>query len=98
MASQAAPLFGGSTGGVGDAAKFGVLTVSDRASRGIYEDLSGPAILNFLKEAVSSPWEAEYRVVQDERLDIEDAIVQMVRALLCKRCVHTSVHPLSGAA
>ena len=33
-----------------------VLTVSDRASTGVYEDLSGPAILKFFSDAVESPW------------------------------------------
>jgi molybdopterin adenylyltransferase len=33
---------------------LGVLTVSDRASRGEYEDLGGPAILRFFKEAIKS--------------------------------------------
>ena len=33
-----------------------VLTVSDRASTGVYEDLSGPAILQFFVDAVDSTW------------------------------------------
>ena len=33
-----------------------VVTVSDRASTGVYNDLSGPAILNFFKDAIDSPW------------------------------------------
>ena len=33
-----------------------VVTVSDRASTGEYNDLSGPAILNFFKDAIDSPW------------------------------------------
>ena len=40
---------------VGDAANFGVLTVSDRASAGTYQDLSGPEILKFFSEAIESP-------------------------------------------
>lgn len=74
-----APLSGGGPGTPGDAARFGVLTVSDRASAGKYEDLSGPAILHFFADAVASPWEAEYAVVPDERLEIEAAIIDMVR-------------------
>lgn len=64
---------------MGDTAKFGVLTVSDRASCGTYEDLSGPAILKFFQEAVASPWTADYRVVPDEQPQIEQAIMDMVR-------------------
>ena len=33
---------------------FGIVTVSDRASKGVYEDLSGPAILDFFHEAIKS--------------------------------------------
>ena len=47
-------LEGGDAESVGDSVLFGVLTVSDRASKGIYEDLSGPEILKFFGEAVRS--------------------------------------------
>ncbi len=69
---------GGSEASIGDSARFGVLTVSDRASSGVYEDLSGPAILQFFQEAVESPWEAVYRVIADEQPDIEAALIDMV--------------------
>lgn len=45
---------GGSADSIGDFAKFGVLTVSDRASAGVYDDESGPAILRFFQEAIKS--------------------------------------------
>lgn len=55
MASGAMPhQAGGSADSVGDPATFGVVTVSDRASSGVYEDISGPAITQFLAEAVHS--------------------------------------------
>jgi len=48
------PLSGGDeTVGKGTA-RIGVLTVSDRASAGIYEDLGGPEIIKFLKKAIKS--------------------------------------------
>lgn len=51
----AAPPLEGGSGCVGsDAAVFGVVTVSDRASAGTYSDLSGPAILHFFSEAIVS--------------------------------------------
>jgi molybdopterin adenylyltransferase len=71
-------LHGGSADSIGDPAKFGVLTISDRASSGVYEDLSGPAILQFFSEAVQSPWTADYRVIPDEQPLIEQAIIDMV--------------------
>ena len=55
MASDAVPhQQGGSKDSIGDTATFGVVTVSDRASSGVYNDLSGPAILQFFAEAVHS--------------------------------------------
>ena len=53
-AAQAPVLEGGSDDSLGDFARFGVVTVSDRASQGVYDDLSGPAILHFFQEAVKS--------------------------------------------
>lgn len=47
-------------------AKIGIVTVSDRASRGEYEDRGGPAIHAYLDEVLSSPWEPEARVVPDD--------------------------------
>lgn len=51
---------------VDELAKIGVLTVSDRASRGEYEDRGGPAILEYLREVLASPWEPVVEIVPDE--------------------------------
>lgn len=58
-------------------ARIGILTVSDRASRGEYEDESGPAIRELFEEVLTSPFEAVARLVPDER----DAIAAALRAL-----------------
>ena len=50
---------------------IGIVTVSDRASAGVYEDRSGPAIAGYLAEALTSPWRAETRLIADERPLIE---------------------------
>ena len=50
----------GNDGNCGDLVDIGVLTVSDRASRGEYEDEGGPAILEYLKEAIASPVNVHY--------------------------------------
>jgi molybdopterin adenylyltransferase len=47
--------------------RIGILTVSDRASRGEYEDLGGPAIREYLQKTLVSTWVEEYRVVSDDR-------------------------------
>lgn len=55
-------------------ARVGILTVSDRASRGVYEDKGGPAIKAWLTQALTSPWEAVARVIPDEQHEIEAAL------------------------
>jgi len=58
-------------------ARIGIVTVSDRASAGIYEDLSGPAISAYLAEILVSPWEAVVRVIADERPLIEATLIEL---------------------
>ncbi|MEE2776697.1 MAG: molybdopterin adenylyltransferase [Acidobacteriota bacterium] len=58
-------------------ARIGILTVSDRASRGEYEDRGGPAIRAYLTEVVTSEWAAVARVVPDERPELDDAIIEL---------------------
>ena len=55
--------------------RIGILTVSDRASRGEYEDRSGPAIRVYLEQALENGWDALARVVPDERDMIEEALI-----------------------
>ncbi len=57
-------------------ARIGILTVSDRASRGEYEDRGGPAVRQYLDEVLTSPWEPLATVVGDERQDIEGALIE----------------------
>lgn len=59
-------------------AKIGILTVSDRASAGIYEDISGKAIESTLGEYLTSPWQAVYRVIPDEQEVIAATLCSMV--------------------
>jgi molybdopterin adenylyltransferase len=58
--------------------RVGVVTVSDRASSGEYEDKSGPAVVGFLEEALTSPWEVEVRVIPDEQPLIESTLISLV--------------------
>ncbi len=62
---------------------IGIITVSDRASRGEYEDRSGPAIRGYLESALDGNWKAEYRIVSDERPDIVAAIAELSDARRC---------------
>ena len=57
--------------------RIGIVTVSDRASRGEYQDLGGPAIRQCLTEILSSPWEAVPRLIPDERPLIESTLREL---------------------
>lgn len=61
-------------------ALIGILTVSDRASRGEYEDRGGPAIRDYLTEVLSSAWQAEARVISDEQALIESTLRELADA------------------
>lgn len=54
--------------------RIGIVTVSDRASRGEYEDRGGPAIRECLTEILACPWNALARVIPDERPGIEQTL------------------------
>ncbi len=70
-------------------ARIGVLTVSDRAHRGVYEDLGGPAIREYLSEVLSNDWEPVAMVVPDEFDQITGALIRMVDDEGCSLVVTT---------
>jgi molybdopterin adenylyltransferase len=69
--------------------KIGVVTVSDRASQGVYEDISGKAIIETLNEYLSTEWEAEYRLVPDEQNLIEETLIELTDRVGCNLIVTT---------
>ena len=70
-------------------AKIGILTVSDRASRGEYEDLGGPAIADYLNEVLDSSWETVPRVIPDTRSTIEQTLIELADEQGCCLIVTT---------
>ena len=58
-------------------AKIGIVTVSDRASAGVYADEGGPAILDYFSKALTSPWQAITRVIPDERAGIAQTLTEL---------------------
>ena len=58
-------------------ARIGILTISDRASRGVYEDLGGPAIRAWFTRVLTSPWQAVAKIIPDEQPQIEAALREM---------------------
>ncbi len=61
--------------------KIGVITASDRASAGIYEDISGMAIQETMKDYLVSDHEIIYRCIPDEQDIIEQTMIE-----LCSEC------------
>ncbi len=59
-------------------AKIGIITASDRASKGIYEDLSGKAIIDTLNDYLTSTWEPVYKCIEDDQKTIEDAMKDLI--------------------
>lgn len=57
--------------------RIGIVTVSDRASQGIYQDLGGPAIREQLEKILSTTWEAVARTIPDEQPVIEATLKQL---------------------
>ena len=62
---------------------IGILTVSDRASRGAYADEGGPAIKAYLAEVLASPWGARERIVPDDVEAIAAALRELAEAGCC---------------
>jgi molybdopterin adenylyltransferase len=69
--------------------KIGLVTVSDRASRGEYEDLGGPAMKACLEEFLRTPFAAVARVIPDEQAQIERTLVELVDVERCCLVVTT---------
>ena len=79
----------GALDSVGELAKIGILVASDRASSNEYQDEGGPAILQFLSEAIQSPLEVHYRCIPDRIEQIESTILELVDTVGCSVVVTT---------
>jgi molybdopterin adenylyltransferase len=63
--------------------KIGILIASDRASKGIYEDLSGRAIREILHTYLRTEWEEVYKIVPDTKMRIAGELRSMVDKKKC---------------
>lgn len=69
--------------------KIGIITVSDRASKGVYKDLSGKAIIETLNDYLLTKWEPVHQIIPDEQYLIESTIKQMADKEGCSLIVTT---------
>lgn len=58
--------------------KIGLVSISDRASSGVYQDQGLPHLEDWLNNALTTPWQAEKRLIPDERAEIEFTLKQLV--------------------
>ncbi|WP_432241199.1 molybdopterin adenylyltransferase [Herbaspirillum robiniae] len=62
---------------------IGLVSISDRASGGVYEDRGIPALQEWFSAALASPWKMETRLIPDERAQIEKTLVELVDEVGC---------------
>lgn len=62
---------------------IGLVSISDRASSGVYEDQGIPALRDWFASALTSPWRMETRLIPDERTEIEKTLIELVDEVQC---------------
>jgi molybdopterin adenylyltransferase len=62
---------------------IGLVSVSDRASGGVYEDKGIPALQAWLQAAIATPFRVETRLIPDDRASIEQTLVELVDTARC---------------
>ena len=62
---------------------IGLVSISDRASSGVYEDQGVPALRDWFSQALSSPWQMETRLIPDEQSLIEKTLIELVDQVGC---------------
>ena len=70
-------------------APIGVVTISDRASAGVYEDKGGPGIEAALAAILASPWRPVRRIIPDERARIEATLIELADLERCSLILTT---------
>ena len=62
---------------------IGLVSISDRAASGVYEDQGIPALRDWFNAALASPWRMETRLIPDERAQIEQTLIELVDDIGC---------------
>jgi molybdopterin adenylyltransferase len=72
-----------------DTIRIGLVSISDRASQGVYQDQGLPALQEWLGRALSTPWQVETRLIPDERPVIERTLIELVDTAGCSLVLTT---------
>ena len=62
---------------------IGLVSISDRASAGVYEDMGIPALNDWFTAVLKTPWRMETRLIPDEQPAIERTLIELVDAIGC---------------
>ena len=69
--------------------RIGLVSISDRASQGVYEDLGIPSLEQWLSRAITSPWQSVTRLIADEQALIEQTLIELVDTEQCNLVLTT---------
>jgi molybdopterin adenylyltransferase len=72
-----------------DAVRIGIVSISDRASSGVYEDKGLPALKDWLTKALKNPITFEARLIPDEQAGISAALIELVDVAACSLVLTT---------
>jgi molybdopterin adenylyltransferase len=65
------------------ALNIGLVSISDRASAGVYEDKGIPALREWFAAALKTPWTSQVRLIPDEQAVIERTLIELVDVAGC---------------
>ena len=68
---------------------IGLISISDRASAGVYEDKGIPGLVDWFTAALKSPWRMETRLIPDEQPLIERALIELIDTVGCELVLTT---------
>ena len=66
-----------------DTLVIGLVSISDRASTGVYEDKGIPALQEWLASALTTPWRVETQLIADDQPTIENTLIELVDRSNC---------------
>jgi molybdopterin adenylyltransferase len=74
---------------VNDELLIGLVSISDRASSGVYDDQGIPALREWFTAALTSPWRMETRLIADDQAQIEASLIELCDRVGCHLVVTT---------
>ena len=72
-----------------DSLLIGLVSISDRATAGVYEDKGIPSLTEWFTSALTSPWRMETRLIPDEQPVIERTLIELVDVAGCQLVLTT---------